>query len=189
MPGASTPTAPPRSSGCPEHALDVLGRDAARAQQPQRVALGLDDRRIPGRPASVRHRRSAGCASRDRLRRRRPWWRSPARTSWRLARQADGRARQSARRQNPSACAARSVLKPAVTSGWIAAPSRSGSTSVSGPGQNASASFCDSGSNSATALAISSEETCAISGLKRGRPLASKMRATARPLAASPARP
>ena len=81
------------------------------------------------------------------------------------------------------------VLKPAVTSGWIAAPSRSGSTRVSGPGQKASASFCDSGSNSAIPLAISSEETWAISGLKRGRPLASKMRATAWPLAASPARP
>ena len=38
-------------------------------------------------------------------------------------------------------------------------------------------------------LAMTMPETCAISGLKRGRPFASKMRATAAPLVASPARP
>ena len=57
-----------------------------------------------------------------------------------------------------------------MTSGWILAPCFSFSTSVSGPGQNASASCRDSGSNSTICSAMSSEETWAISGLKRGRP-------------------
>ena len=81
------------------------------------------------------------------------------------------------------------VSNPAETSGWIGEPALSGSTSVSGPGQKASASLREIASNSASPSAISMSATWAISGLKRGRPLASKMRATAAPSVASPAKP
>ena len=65
------------------------------------------------------------------------------------------------------------VSSPAVTSGLTAAPSRSGTTRVSGPGQKASASFRDRGSRTPMRSAIARSATWTISGLKRGRPLAS----------------
>ena len=81
------------------------------------------------------------------------------------------------------------VGRSAVTSGDSPAPARSGSTSVSGPGQNAAASASARSSNTASRRAAATSGTCTISGLKRGRPLAAKIRATARSDRASPPRP
>jgi len=81
------------------------------------------------------------------------------------------------------------VSSPAVASGWMPASGLSGTTSVSGPGQNFSASLFDSGSKRPMRSAIASEATWAMSGLKRGRPFASYILATAAPLVASPASP
>ena len=99
-----------------------------------------------------------------------------------------------ARRRRETGCeGTRSAIvsRPAVTSPLtlFRAPSLSGSTSVSGPGQNSCASTKASSPNSPRSRAASRSATCAISGLNRGRPFASKMRATAFPLVASAPRP
>ena len=54
-----------------------------------------------------------------------------------------------------------------------------GNTSVSGPGQKAVASARARWSGCTTAKAAAVSAKCAIRGLKRGRPLVSKIRATA----------
>ena len=64
-------------------------------------------------------------------------------------------------------------------------PPRCSATRVSGPGQNAVASASPIGGNAIKAMAASRSATWAISGLNRGRPFASKIRATASPLVAS----
>ena len=80
----------------------------------------------------------------------------------------------------PSGTRMATVVSPAVTKGDSPAPARSGNTSVSGPGQNACASRKASGGISTSACAAPRSARCTISGLKRGRPLASKIFATAR---------
>jgi hypothetical protein len=61
---------------------------------------------------------------------------------------------------------------------------------VSGPGQNAAASRAAAPGHAVTsARAASGSVTWAMSGLKLGRPLAAKMRATADASSASAARP
>ncbi len=77
------------------------------------------------------------------------------------------------------------VGSPAVTSGAMGAPGLSGVTRVRGPGQNACASDPRTGGISAIFAAAAALARCTISGLKLGRPLASKIRATARSLFAS----
>ena len=64
------------------------------------------------------------------------------------------------------------MSRPAVASSDTGQPSAFGSTSVSGPGQNASASFFARNEKRANANAAAALVTCAISGLKRGRPFA-----------------
>jgi len=71
------------------------------------------------------------------------------------------------------------VSSPALTSSESAVSSRRGSTSVSPPGQNRLASLSASALKTQCFSASSRFATCTISGLKRGRPFASKMLATA----------
>ena len=63
------------------------------------------------------------------------------------------------------------------------------STRVSAPGQNAAANWRRAVAELARAVPPPASGTCTISGLKRGRPLAAKIAATARPLVASAPRP
>ena len=67
----------------------------------------------------------------------------------------------------------------------MAEPFERGSTSVSGPGQNFAASLSAVSFHSTKRCASAASGTCEISGLKCGRPLASKIFATARSLVAS----
>ena len=80
------------------------------------------------------------------------------------------------------------VAPPAVTS--LEIDSAAGSTIVSGPGQNAAArSSATEGHAAACRFAKKTSGTCTISGLVDGRPLTSKIRATARSEVASAPRP
>ena len=81
------------------------------------------------------------------------------------------------------------VSSPARARSQTAASSRIGRTRVSGPGQKASASLTARSSKTAKRWAAPRPVTWAISGLKRGRPLASNRAATAEGLAASAASP
>ena len=82
-----------------------------------------------------------------------------------------------------------SVSRPALQSSEIEAPLRRGSTSVRGPGQKCRASSRARASNLTALAAASAACQCTMSGLKRGRPFAAKIAATARSLRASAPRP
>ena len=72
----------------------------------------------------------------------------------------------------------------------LATPGRRGRMSVSGPGQKASTSFCAKPGTSLAKCAMPSAlATCTIRGWSLGRPLATKICATAASLLASAARP
>lgn len=79
--------------------------------------------------------------------------------------------------------------RPAETSSDTGHAARRGRTNVSGPGQKICARRSKRSSVRAKSATQSRPPTCTISGLNDGRPLASKMRATARPCVASAARP
>ncbi len=64
------------------------------------------------------------------------------------------------------------VGSPAVVSAAIGAPVFNGAIIVSGPGQKAAASRTASSGRSASACAAARSDTCTISGLNEGRPLA-----------------
>ena len=81
------------------------------------------------------------------------------------------------------------VSSPAVTSSCTLLSGFFATTIVSGPGQKAAARPAEIPSNAPWAIAMSTLATWAISGLKRGRPFISKIRATANPLVASAASP
>ncbi len=81
------------------------------------------------------------------------------------------------------------VSRPAVASRAMVEPSARGSTSVSGPGQKRAASFSAVSLQRTKARAAAASRTWLISGLNCGRPLASKIAATARSLVASPPSP
>ncbi len=81
------------------------------------------------------------------------------------------------------------VSSPALHSSETRQPGARGNTRLSGPGQNAAASAQARSSKATSRAAASASATCTISGLKLGRPLASKMAATARSLLASAPRP
>ena len=81
------------------------------------------------------------------------------------------------------------VSSPALASSERPLSARRGSTRLSGPGQKWRAARRPRSSNSASASASARPGTCTISGLKRGRSLAAKMRATASSLVASPPSP
>ena len=168
------------AAATPATRLDLLGRDAARAQQPHASALDLDDGRFQRRPASGRHRRSAGCVSpRSACHGCGGRGADPARRIGAGRGERPAEARRSARRQSPCGMRSATVSSPAVTSGWIAAPwlQRQHQRQRARPeclGELARQRVEDRDRS-----AIASATTWAISGLKRGRPLASKMRATA----------
>ena len=80
------------------------------------------------------------------------------------------------------------VGRPALTSSGMRGPF--GKIMVSGPGQYARASFTAvSGISAASRGSVSQSAICTIRGLSIGRPLASKIRATAGPFSASAASP
>jgi len=64
------------------------------------------------------------------------------------------------------------VSRPAVTKREIADGARNGTTTVSGPGQNCFASCSAVSEKAPIDCAASNVGTCAMSGLKEGRPLA-----------------
>ena len=146
MPGASGwPLSLSASSGgsrqrAAEHALDLVARHAAGAQQ-HRLVETADDGGIRRRPRPRRHRRSGRCGPRDRFAHGPPWSARHGPTDWPTAPPpAPPKARRMSRATGCAGTRIATVSSPAVARSATGQSSAFGSTSVSGPGQNASAS-------------------------------------------------
>ena len=178
-----------RSSGRPATASMTSAATPPGRSSRSVSALDLDDGGFHadrGRPAIDDERDPVAEICLRRLRRS---WPKCGPRSWRWAPPAAGRTPRSALRRSPAACAARPCRgRRSPADGWPI-PARAAARASAGPARTPRASFSRQRVDDGELRAMTMPETWAISGLKRGRPLASKMRATASPLVASPARP
>ena len=147
MPGASTPAAPPRTSGLPiRRSISSAAMPpglSSLTKPPSTLTIVDSSPTAVGPPSTIsgmREPRSASTAAAVVALTR------PEELALGAASGRPSAAISSA--PNPFGILSAIVSRPAVTSGWILAPCFSFSTSVSGPGQNASASSLESGSNS-----------------------------------------